>query len=291
LLVTHSIDPRRASAAAFPTLLALSLASWQAHAAEPTNSALPAWAPAPKPNVVEDRFRVEVTLLGAGYDTEVRIDPSLSQPGTLINAEDDLGLDSSQFLPMAEITLLPGDHHLVRLSGFSSRRSANTILDETIAFDDEVYLPGERVDSMLNLTMFGLTYGNRFLVKRRGELTVSFGVQVVEVEANAVVRSRVVREAESTVAPLPLIGLEGRFDFTQHWSGEARIQYVSGQYQDIDGTVMDARAAVTWRMNPYLVFGLGYRSFSVEVDSRDPDEPGFVDMTIDGPQLFMRASL
>ena len=120
---------------------------------------------------------------------------------------------------------------------------------------------------------------------------MSFGVQVVEVEANAAVRSRVVREAESTVAPLPLIGLEGRYDFTQRWSAEARIQYVSGQYQDIDGTVMDARAAVTWRMNPYLVFGLGYRSFSVEVDSRDPDEPGFVDMTIDGPQLFMRASL
>jgi hypothetical protein len=295
LLVTPSIDVpadvRRASAIALPALLALSLTSWQAHAAEPTNSALPAWAPPPKPNVVEDRFRVEVTLLGAGFDTQVRVDPSLTQPGTVINAEDDLGLDSSQLLPMAEITLLPGDHHLIRLSGLSSRRSANTILDETIVFDQEVYLPGERVDSTLNLTMLGLTYGNRFLLKRRGELTASFGIQVVEVEANAVVRNRVVREAESTVAPLPLIGLEGRYDFTQRWSAEARVQYVSGQYEDIDGTVLDARAAVTWRMNPYVVFGLGYRSFSVEVDSRDPDEPGFVDMSIDGPQLFMRASL
>ena len=83
--------------------------------------------------------------------------------------------------------------------------------------------------------MFGLTYGNRFLVHRRGEVTASFGIQVVEVEANAVVRSRVVREAESTVAPLPLIGLEGRYDFDQRWSVEARVQYLTGEYDDVDG--------------------------------------------------------
>ena len=147
------------------------------------------------------------------------------------------------------------------------------------------------VDSTLNLTMFGLTYGNRFLVKQRGELTASFGIQVIEVQANAVVRNRVVRDEESTVVPLPMIGLEGRYDFNSHWSAEARVQYVGGNYEDIDGTVMDARIAATWRMNPYLVFGLGYRSFTIEVDSADPDEPGFVDMSIAGPQLFMRASL
>ena len=32
-------------------------------------------------------------------------------------------------------------------------------------------------------------------------------------------------------------------------------------------------------MNPYLVFGLGYRSFQIDVDSADPDSSGFVDMS------------
>jgi hypothetical protein len=289
--VSDRTERRLVHAARLTTLLSLSLAAAQSFAADATNPALPDWAPAPKPNVIEDRFRLEVMLLGAGYDTKVRVDESLSQQGTLISAEDDLGLDDTQFLPMVELTLLPGERHLVRLSGLSSRRSAQTIIDETIEFDDEVYLPGERVDSSLNLTMFGLTYGNRFLVGQRGELTASFGIQVIEVEANAVVRSRIVREAESTVAPLPLIGLEGRYDFTQEWSAEGRVQYLTGEYDDIEGDVLDARLAVTWRMNPYLVFGLGYRSFSIDVDSRDPDTPGLVDMSIAGPLLFMRASL
>jgi hypothetical protein len=271
-----------------PSLIAIlaSAAPFAAFAAD-----LPAWAPKPAPKVAEDRFRVEVTLLSASFDTSFRIDESLAAPGTAINAEDDLGLDDSRLLPLAEITLLPGKHHLVRLNGMSIRRSANKVLQKQIVFDDETYLVNERVDSELNLSMLGLTYGYRFLLRDHAELAATFGIQILEVEANAVVRSRVIRDAESGIAPLPLLGLEGRYDFTEHWSAEARVQYLTANVADIDGSMHDARLAITWRMNPYLVFGLGYRSFAIDVDSRDEDTPGFVDLTIDGPQLFMRASL
>jgi hypothetical protein len=281
--VTHRSKSTRASLRAALILLA----------ASPTLAfaQLPDWAPKPPPRVVEDRFRVEATLFGANYDTKLRIDESLTEPGTLIDAEDDLALDENELLLQAEITLLPGERHLVRLSGLSSRRAAQTFLDDDIIFDDEEYFEGERVDSKLNLTMVGLTYGYRFIVRDRGELTATFGIQVTEVEANAVVRSRVIREDESGVAPLPLVGIEGRFDFSERWSAEARLQYLTADIDDVDGEILDARIALTWRLNPYLVFGAGYRQFSIEIDSLDEGTPGFVDATISGPLLFMRASL
>lgn len=269
---------------------AMFLASPAPFAAE-TNPALPDWAPKPAPRLVEDRFRVEALLLNAGYDTTLRIDESLTLPGTVISAEDDLALDDAELLAQAEITLLPGERHLVRLNGLSSNRSAQTLLERRIEFDEEVYLIGERVDSELNLRMVGLTYGYRFLVRQRGELTGTFGVQVADVEANAVVRSRVIRESESGVAPIPLAGLEGRIDLSQRWSFEGRVQYLTAEIEEVDGEILDARAALTWRMNPYLVFGLGYRTFSIEVDSRDEETPGFVELTMDGPLLFIRASM
>jgi hypothetical protein len=269
---------------------AMLLASRAPLAAE-TNPALPDWAPKPPPRLVEDRFRVEALLLNAGYDTTLRIDESLTLPGTVINAEDDLALDDAELLAQAEITLLPGERHLLRLNGLSSNRSAQTLLERRIEFDDEVYLVGERVDSELNLRMVGLTYGYRFLVRQRGELTGTFGIQVADVEANAVVRSRVIRESESGVAPLPLAGLEGRIDLSQRWSFEGRVHYLTADIEEVDGEILDARAALTWRMNPYLVFGLGYRTFSIEVDSRDEETPGFVELTMDGPLLFIRASM
>ena len=252
----------------------------------------PSWAsPDPKPRVIEDTLRVEVNLLSASIDTRLRVDQSLLLPGTEIDAEDDLGLDDSALMPQAEITLLPGLHHLVRLSGFNTRRTASHQIDREIFFDDEVYEVNERVDSQLDLTMFGLTYGYRFIVRDRGELTATFGIQIASVDANAVVRSRVIRDSESGVAPLPLAGLEGRFDFSSLWSAEARVQYLGANIEDVDGSIMDARIALTWRANPYLVFGLGYRSFSIEVDSRDVDDPGLVELKLSGPLLFARASL
>jgi hypothetical protein len=259
------------------------------HAAE--NSNLPDWAPKPKPHIIEDRFRAEVSLFGAAFDTQLRIDPTATIQGTRVSAEDDLGLDDAQYLILGELTLLPGDHHLVRLSGLNARRSAQKILDRGIVFEDDVYFRGELVDSELNLTMFGLTYGYRFIASERAELAASFGIQVAEVEANVVVRSRVVRDSESGVAPLPLIGLEGRFDFTERWSAEARVQYLTANIEDVDGSIMDARASIAWRTNPHFVVGLGYRSLSIDIDSQNESTPGFVEMKISGPMLFIRASL
>ena len=262
-----------------------------AQASTPAPNQLPDWAPKPKPNVIEDRLRLEVNLLGASATTKLRVDESPTLPGTEINAEDDLGLDDFQLLPQVELTLLPGERHLIRLSRFAIDRSAAIHLEKNISFDDQDYLVGERVDSILNLTMFGLTYGYRFIVAPRGEISASFGIQIADVEANAVVRSRVVRESENGVAPLPLLGLEGRYDFSPRWSMEARVQYLTVNETDVDGSILDARLGVTWRMNPYLLFGLGYRTFQIDVNSADEDTPGFVDLTVSGPLLFVRASM
>jgi hypothetical protein len=100
-----------------------------------------------------------------------------------------------------------------------------------------------------------------------------------------------VRESESGVAPLPLIGLEGRFDFTPRWAVEARAQYLTLNVSDVNGSILDARLALTWRVNPYLAMGLGYRTFRIDVDSQDEATPGFVDLSVDGPLLFVRASM
>lgn len=284
---------RAALSAAVAVGLGMNLCSEAAPAAEPrpTNDRLPDWAPKPPPRVIEDLFRVEVTMMAAGLDTDLRIDPNTRALGTQFNAEDDLGLDNSDLLPQAEITLLPGERHLIRLSGFAVRRSAQKTITRTIVFDDQTYRAGERVDSDLNLTLVGLTYGFRTMQTERYDFALTFGVQLIDVEANAVVRSRVVRDAESGVAPLPLIGMEGHYDLTQRWSAEGRAQYMSAKVGDVDGSLLDARVALTWRKNPHLLFGLGYRSFGIKADSADKKTPGLVDLQISGPLLFMRASL
>jgi hypothetical protein len=119
--------------------------------------------------------------------------------------------------------------------------------------------------------------------------------------ANAEVKSRVIRETESGVTPLPLWGIEGRFDITRRWSVDARVQYVTTSFlswaldeedkDKVDATVIDGRFALRWRQNPHLVYGLGYRYFNVDVIASDTDPSGSIKIGLTGPMLFIQASL
>jgi hypothetical protein len=243
------------------------------------------------PRVLEDRLRLEIGAFGATIDTLLRIDPSPAVQGTEISGEKDLALANAKGLPQLELTLLPGNRNLIRLSSMSLRRSAQARLSRTIVFDDQLYLANERVSSTLDLALFGLTYGYQFLKSDAFDLAATIGVQIAELEANAVVTSRVLRDAESGVAPLPMLGLEGRAFFGRRWSIEGRIQYLKVDINEVAGSFMEARLSALWRLNPHLAAGLGYRYFNLGVDSRDAGNPGRVDLSIAGPILFMQASL
>ncbi len=243
------------------------------------------------PLVIEDRLRLEIGAFGAGISSRLRVDPSPTVQGTEVSGEDDLALADFKVIPQLELTLLPGDRHLLRLNSLSLRRSAQTRLQRSIVFGDQTYLANERVDSTLNLEMFGLTYGYQFLKTSEYDLAATFGIQIAEIEANAVATSRVLREPETGVAPLPLLGIEGRAFFGQRWSVEGRVQYLSVNVSNVSGHMLDARLSGLWRFNPHLAAGLGLRYFDISVDSKSTSTPGLVSMQLSGPMLFMQASL
>jgi hypothetical protein len=111
--------------------------------------------------------------------------------------------------------------------------------------------------------------------------------------------AKAIREAENGVAPLPMFGIEGRYEFTRRWSVDARYTYVSAAWaesfgadlKDKEGTVSDGRIAVRWRQNQHLVFGLGYRFFNLDISAPSSDPAGAVTMGMSGPLLFVQGSL
>ncbi len=267
------------------------VAGYAAAFSGPLAAAQPPWEKDPPPRLVEDILRVEVNVMSASYDTTARVDSIPEEPGTVFNAENDLKMDDSQYLVAGDITLLPGERHLLRLSGLSTQRTGHARLERNIEYDDQIYRVNEIVDSSLNLRMFGLTYGFRLISNERMELTPTIGVQIGEYSTNAVVRSRLTREPTGDIAPVPVIGVDARFDFTRRWSAEGRVQYLKITFEDVDASLLDWRLGITYRFNPHFVAGIGYRSFNIDAESFDEGSSGLVDMSITGPLLYVRASL
>ena len=254
-------------------------------------SAQPPWEKNPPPRLVEDILRVEVNVMGASYDTTARVDSVPEEPGTVFNAEKDFKVDDAEYMVTGEITLLPGERHLLRLTGLNTQRDGHARLQRQIAYDDEVYEVNELVDSSINLRLFGLTYGFRLISNERMEITPTLGVQVGEYSTNAVVRARTVREPTGDVAPIPVIGADLRYDFSTRLSMEGRVQYMKVELDEIEARMVDWRVGVTWRFNPHFLVGAGYRAFTIDAESFDEDSSGLIDLSMKGPLLYLRASL
>jgi hypothetical protein len=259
--------------------------------------------PKPPKNALDERFRIEVGTMYGSYDTKIRIDEralnGATTRGTVISAEDDLGLKDAQLLGQVELTLLPGRHHMVRFTALSMRRKGATTLTRNVSWEDSDFLVGERIDSYFNLSLVGLTYGWLPIRNDRYELGLSFGLQVGSVSGNAeALATQGPREAESAAGPLPLVGIEGRFDITKRWSVDARWQYLQvswfksfGDLNDVNASITDGRLAVRWRQNQHLIYGLGYRYFNIDVLAPTSDPSGEVTLNFAGPLLFIQASL
>jgi len=119
------------------------------------------------------------------------------------------------------------------------------------------------------------------------------------VNADAVVRARSLRADESAVGPIPLLGIEGSYEFTRRWSVDARYQYLSlglveslgVDVNNVEGTITDWRLALRLRQNQHLVYGLGYRHFGLDVVSPSSSTSGVVSLGLSGIVLFLQASL
>ncbi len=267
--------------------LALGLGSLSAHAEV---RQMP-WETAPPPRVIEDRLRLEMGVWNANINTVLREDATPSQPGTVLDGESDTGLADSALMGDIELTLLPGQRHLVRVFGFSSHRSGSAVLTHNIAFDGNIYLTGQTVKSVFNLDMLGVGYAWRLLKKPTYEVDLGLDVQISDVEANVYVPQMTVREADEGVLPLPMVDIEGRWEVRPKWLLEARYRWLDGSGGDVTGTITDWRVGVQWQFMQHLGVGLHYRNFNTSVDSASTSNPGALRLDYKGAQLSFRASM
>ncbi|HNR23407.1 MAG TPA: hypothetical protein PKL49_10335 [Steroidobacteraceae bacterium] len=247
----------------------------------------------PPASPITDRFALRATYYQGGVDTKVRLDPDALTLGTLVDGEETLGLDDTIDQGRMELYLRMGERFRLRFDYFKLNRFAATTLGEDVVFGDETFLTGEAIESSLDYRSLSFTFLYSILRRENIELAAGLGVNLLEAEVAGEAVDRNVREDESGVAPLPTIALDGSWQFARRWSVNARGQYFSATYDDIDGTLGEWHLDVQYRWKPNFAVGLGYTILDIDVSvapNADHDFPGIFRMKTDGPELFIRAS-
>ena len=97
------------------------------------------------------------------------------------------------------------------------------------------------------------------------------------------------REARDTLVPLPTVGLYGTYKLSQQFQVRGRLDYLSLDYGDYGGSLVNSLVALDWRFSRNWGAGFGYRYVDYKLEATSSKLVGEINYTFKGPTLFVTA--
>jgi hypothetical protein len=217
-------------------------------------------------------------------------DPNALAPGTPFSAENDLGLSTNARDVRAELMFRLRSRNRLRVEMWELNREAVATPDHTIIYGGNSFLVTDQVHTRLDWRQVDFVYSYSLLRASRYELAAGLGIHLVQTDAEARVTARQVHEEFSGSGPFPTIDLEGTLRLWRHWSLEARGQYLSLTVSSVKAAMSDYSLDLQYRWKPNVAVGLGYRMQETKLQVSNNNPNGLLDMKINGPSLYLRAS-
>ena len=239
---------------------------------------------------VTDHFYVRGTYFPASVTTELRLDPSSAVQGSLLNAEEDLGLDDQVDQGRMEFDIRMGENSHVRIDYFKLNRFKEQPLPRDIIFGDFIFDEGTTFRSKLDWRVLTTTYTYSFFKGERFEAGVGLGIHLIEAQASGGEPGTLDREEASEVGIFPTLAVNAALRISKRWSITLRGQQYSANPEDFDGKMADYHGDIQFRLHDNFALGLGYTMLKTELQVFDADQPLLFNLDTTGPELFFRVS-
>jgi len=238
----------------------------------------------------EERVRVSLGVVRLSNQTDLQINSQSGVPGTPVSAEDQFGLDKSDFEAKIQAMVRVGERHRLRFDYFSLDRSGHTIVTQPIVFRDVVLQPTDPLNSDLSIRTFGIAYGYSFLHSDRFELAATLGINDTDISARARVQTqaRHVNQTEDQAGPFPTLGLDATYVVSKRFYFDARGQYFKVHIDHLDGSLGLYELDGLYRLRPNISLAVGYTSVRAHLASTQPKQSGLFNFNSSGPEIFVR---
>lgn len=191
----------------------------------------------------------------------------------------DLDVDDESTEFSGELNLRLGSHDLW-ISGFSFSASGRTTISQGIVFGDLSAVVSETITTDIDLETFRVQYGFALLdLGSAGpRLSITVAANFYNLEASLESATTGLRDAIDEDIPFPSVGAHLEIGFADFlFSADVTALFVA--ISDIEGSFIDASAALSWSPMPNVsIFG-GYRAIQIEADASDFN----FDPTLQGP--------
>jgi len=242
---------------------------------------------------ITDHFYIRAAYYAPKFDTNFRVDPSNAPPGTTgtpVNAENDLGLDHRQHKGRVDFMFRLRERNKVRVDYYEANRTGSQVLANDVVFGNQTFPAGQTAVTSFDLQQFDITYTYSFIRNSRFEVGAGLAAYFLQVDVIGQVPAQNLRQEVSAATPFPALPLDLTWRISSRWAATARAAFLKINHHNLSGQYWDNGADVQYRWVPNFVIGAGYASIRTDLTRVGGSFPGVVNMTISGPELFVRFS-
>ena len=242
---------------------------------------------------ITDHFYIRAAWYAPKYNTSFRVDPTNAPPGTTgtpVNAENDLGLPHRENRGVVDFMFRLRDRNKVRVGYYETKRSGSQVLANDIVFGNETFPAGELTQTSFDLEQFNITYTYSFIRNSHFELGSGLALYFLQVDVIGQVQALNLRQEVTAATPFPALPLDLTWCLSRRWAATAQAAYLKVNSHNLGGWYLDTHADIQYRWVNNFTVGAGYSSIRTDLTHRNGSFPGVVNMTISGPQVFVRFS-
>ena len=242
---------------------------------------------------ITDHFYIRAAFYAPKYNMNFRVDPTNAPPGvtgTPVNAESDLGLPHRESQGVVDFMFRLRDRNKVRVGYFETNQSGSQTLANDVVFGNQTFPAGELAQTAFKLQQFNITYTYSFIRNSHFEVGSGLAVYFLQIDLIGQVPAQNLRQEVTAATPFPALPLDLTWSLSSRWAATAQAAYLRINHHNRGGWYQDTHADIQYRWLTNFVVGAGYASIRTDLTHRNGSFPGVVNLSIKGPQLFVRFS-
>jgi hypothetical protein len=243
----------------------------------------------PNHPALTDKFTFELGGFYSKSSTQASFGPSGGGTGVIVDFENTLGLEDRNLSAIGGFLWRITDRWRLEVDYFSLNRDATRTLATDVTWGNQTFTAGSTVSSKYDFSDIRVSGGYSFFKRPDKELGVGVGLHVAGIKTS-LQASGLGAESTDVTAPLPVLNLYGMFALTNEWAFRFRVDWLSLNYDIYSGDLRNTAIDVLYRPFRNVGFGLGIRTFVLDVKIDDANWQGRARTTYTGPTAFMTVS-
>jgi hypothetical protein len=219
--------------------------------------------------------------------------------GDDIDFGDSVGVEKSNTLAYVQLRWKFGREGKWSLAGqyFENDASGDATLEEDVDWQDIKFREGTFVEGGVKFEVTRLFLGRSFVKNEQHDFGVGLGIHNLdlstfiggEIMIDDVTTGYQRGNADASQI-LPNVGTWYNFSPASRWLLHGRVDWISANISDFDGTLWNANLGVNFQAWRHVGFDLSYEYFNLDVKVDKGDWRGGADMTYSGPVISVTAN-